>query len=179
MGTWFACTMFAGEVLFQASTDNLFPKFLQKENSKKAPTSALLMSNIFVQIFLFSLIINQSAYNFMAVLASSTMLVTYLLITLAQIKLPGQGKKKTGKIILGILASAYLIFAIYASGLDYILLTSLLFAPSILIFMYAQKEQNMKKIFTNKELIYVIILVILGIISIMLIANGTIDITTM
>ncbi|MCZ0718109.1 basic amino acid/polyamine antiporter [Aerococcus kribbianus] len=178
IGTWFACTMFAGEILYQGTKDSIFPKFLAKENKYGAPVNALLVSDILVQIFFFSLLINASAYNFTAILASSTMLVTYLFISMAQVKLPGevsQGKNIT----LGIVSSLYMVFAIWASGMDYILLTSLLFAPFIALYVVAQREAGNKKVFTKPEWIGVIILILLAFLSIFAIFTGTIDITQM
>lgn len=180
IGAWFACTMFAGEILFQGATDAIFPKFFAKENKHKAPTTALLVSNGLVQFFFLSLLINSSAYNFMAMLASSTMLVPYFFVSLSQFKLSLKWEKSffNKNVILGLIASIYMGYCLYASGFEYIFVTTLLFAPGIFLFIKARKE-NQKKVFTSVEKMAAITVGALAIIALVLIFMGTIDVTSM
>lgn len=178
-GAWFACTMFSGEVVYQAAREEVFPKIFLGENENGAPAKSLLITNILVQIFFLSLLINKSAYNFMALLASSTMLVPYFFVSLSQVKLAYKwGKGMNGQVILGIMASLYMGFCILATGWQYFLVTSLLFAPGMLIFYHARRQRQ-EEVFTKAEKIAAILLILLAILSIVLIAIGWINIRTL
>ena len=180
VGCWFACTMLSGEILYQGAKDGIFPHIFARQNKDEAPTQALFISNAFVQVFLLSLLINKSAYNFMAVLASSTMLVPYFFVSLSQMKLSygWAGKKIDKNVMIGALSSIYMAYCMYASGFDYILLTALIFAPSILLYMYSRKEEH-QKAFNRYEKISVAVVVACSILAMVLLYTGTIDITTM
>ncbi|MBO0476054.1 amino acid permease [Vagococcus sp. DIV0080] len=179
-GAWFACTMFAGEILFQGAKDHIFPKFLSKENKNGAPVSGLLISNILVQFFFLSLLINSSAYNFMALLASSTMLIPYFFVSLSQLRLSWkwENKKITRNVILGAISSIYMGYCLYASGFEYLFVTSLLFAPGLLLFIKARKEGD-KLLFTKVEKVFAILLTVSALAAVVLIILGNIDISSM
>lgn len=179
-GAWFACTMFAGEILFQGAKDHIFPKFLSKENKNGAPVSGLLISNILVQFFFLSLLINSSAYNFMALLASSTMLIPYFFVSLSQLRLSWkwENKKITRNVILGAISSIYMGYCLYASGFEYLFVTSLLFAPGLLLFIKARKEGD-KLLFTKVEKVFAILLTGSALAAVVLIILGNIDISSM
>ncbi|MGY3725192.1 arginine:ornithine antiporter, APA family [Granulicatella balaenopterae] len=180
IGAWFACTMLSGEILFQAAKDAIFPKYFLKENKFNAPSNALFMSNALIQFFFLSLLVNKSAYNFTALLASNTMLVPYFLVSLSQIKLSWKwdGRRISKNVILGVIASVYMGYCMIASGFEYIFATTLLFGPGVLLYIFARKESD-KPVFNKWELIGAIMIVILAIISLVCIINGTIDIANM
>lgn len=179
IGAWFACTMFSGEILYQTAKEKIFPKVFAKVNKHDAPTNALLLSDGLVQFFFFSLLINKSAYNLMALLASSTMLVPYFFVSISYCKLNWQDNRKiNGQMFLGIITSLYMGLVLYMSGFDYLLVTTLLFTPGILVFIWARKE-NKLPVFTKGEKIGATLLTICGILCIVFIATGTIDVVNM
>ncbi|CAM3825934.1 arginine-ornithine antiporter [Mesobacillus zeae] len=181
IGCWLATTMYAGEVPYQASQTKNFPKFFSKVNEHGAPTSALLVTNILIQIFLFSFLINDSAYNFMYSLSSSAILLPYALIAFFQVKLSLQEEKGTENriknIVLGLIASIFILWVTYASGMEYILLTMMLFAAGLFVFIWVQKE-NGRKIFAKQEWIFAAIILALFLLCIYQIATGAIDLQT-
>ncbi|MGB7459722.1 MAG: arginine-ornithine antiporter, partial [Carnobacterium jeotgali] len=61
---------------------------------------------------------------------------------------------------------------------DYLLLTMLLYAPGIIIYAWVQKE-NKEKLFTKSEWIAAAVVVVLFLIAIVQISNGSIDISNM
>ena len=87
-------------------------------------------------------------------------------------------KRRNQNIFIGIVASIYAIWLIYAGGVDYLLLTMLLYAPGIIIYAWVQKE-NKEKIFTKSEWIAAAVIVLLFILAVIQIANGSIDISNM
>ena len=171
--------MFAGEILFQSAKDGVFPKVFAVENAHKAPANALLLSNGLVQFFLLSLLINQSAYNFMALLASSTMLIPYFFVAMAQFKLSRQWAQGrwTRDVWLGLLAAVYLAYCMVATGWAYILLTSLLLAPGMVLYVVSRKQAG-QAVFTPVEKIGAVAMVVLAIVTVVCLLTGAIDLAT-
>lgn len=180
IGAWFACTMFAGEILYQGAKEDIFPKVFAKENENQAPVNALRLSNGLVQFFFFSLLINASAYNFMALLASSTMLVPYFLVSLSQVKLSWEWDHHhvSKNVVLGIISSIYMAYCVFASGFEYILVTTLLFAPGIILYVISRKQAN-KPLFNKAEGVAAISIIMLAVLSLVLMFMGIIDVTVM
>lgn len=61
---------------------------------------------------------------------------------------------RTTNIVIGLIASIYACWLVYAAGMKYLLLTTLLFAPGIAFFYVMQKNDNhQSKIFSKQELL--------------------------
>jgi len=103
---------------------------------------------------LLTFVVSDQAYNFAFSLASSAILIPYALSAFYQFKysLQSEEKDRTKNIIIGLVASIYGVWLVYAAGLDYLLLTMTLYAPGIFIFYNVQKQTNPKQIFTRVEL---------------------------
>lgn len=182
LGAWLAWTMFAAELPFQAAKQGSFPKLFAKENKNGAPINSLIFTNVLIQIFLFTFLISSAAYKFAFSLASSAILIPYVFTGFYQLKYSLQEKigtpRRTQNITIGILASIYGVWLVYAGGIDFFLLTMLLFAPGIFIYAWVQKE-NKEKIFTKGEWICAGVIVLLFLFCIYQIATGTIDVTNL
>ncbi|WP_042354124.1 basic amino acid/polyamine antiporter [Bacillus rubiinfantis] len=182
LGCWLATTMYTGEVPYRAAQTKNFPQLFTKINAHGAPTNALLVTNLLIQIFLFSFLINDSAYNFMYSLSASAILLPYGLVAFYQLKYSlGEAagtKHKVTNIILGIVSSVFVIWVTFASGIEYFLLTMFIFAAGFFVFVWVQKE-NQRKLFATKiDWTFAIIVLILFIICIIEIATGAIDLRT-
>ena len=179
MGCWFGCCLFAGEILDVAAKHEIVPKFFGVENTVGQPTNSLLVSTIIQQAFFITIIINESIYNVMALFASSTMLVPYFTVSLTMIKKSirfDNGFKLNA--LLGCISTIAMGYLMYSTGWKYIIITALLFAPCMIVYYLARKENN-KKFLTNIEKIIALVIVALAIVSLVLIFNGTIDLSTM
>jgi arginine:ornithine antiporter/lysine permease len=55
-------------------------------------------------------------------------------------------------VAIGFIASIYGVWLVYAAGLDYLLLTSILYAPGIYIYRRVQKEHAEGTFLTKKEI---------------------------
>lgn len=179
LGAWLSWTMFAAEVPAEAAKDDSFPKAFAKVNKNGAPINSLLFTNILIQIFLFTFLISDCAYNFAYSLATSAILIPYALTAFYQLKYSWQEpigtQGRTKNIIIGIFASIYSVWLIYAGGIPYFLLTMLLFCPGILIYAWIQKE-NHQKLFKPYEWIIAIVIILLFLLCIYQIATGKINI---
>lgn len=174
-GAWLAWTLFAAELPYQAAKKKAFPAYFAKLNDKGVPHVSLLITTVLIQAFLLLFLTDIQAYDYMYSLATSAILLPYAFTAFYQLKLslkeaPGT-PKRIWNIIVGAVASIYAVWLVYAAGLDYLLLTVLLYAPAIVIYILMQVK-NREKIFTAKEMGAVAVLVGLFVFCIYRIATG-------
>ena len=167
LGAWLGWTLLAGELPFIVAKDGLFPKWFAKENKNGAPMNALFITNVLVQIFLISMLFTKSAYHFAFSLAASAILYPYMFSAFYQVKYTIEYKLTATpkQWIIGILASIYAIWLVYASGIDYLLLTMLLYIPGIIVYVVVQK--NNQKRLTQFDYIFFGLIVILALIGLL------------
>ncbi|MCM3735815.1 arginine-ornithine antiporter [Bacillus cytotoxicus] len=174
LGAWLGWTLLASEIPYLAAKDGVFPKWFGKENKNKAPANALWLTNGLIQVFLLTFVVSDQAYHFAFSLASSAILIPYAFSAFYQFKYSLQSgeKDRTRNIVIGLVASMYGVWLIYAAGLNYLLLTMTLYAPGIFIFYKVQKQTNPKQIFTRVELISSIVIGISALFAIYQLATG-------
>lgn len=150
------------------------PKWFAKENKAGVPINSLIFSNGITQLFLLFLLIPQlqKAYSITYTLATTSILIPYLLSALYGFKVSSQEKGSIKDIIISITAIVYALYVIYAVGLKYLALTAILYAIGGIPFYVTKKEKNEK--FTRTELTELFSIVILGIIMTILLLTGKI-----
>ncbi len=183
-GATFTYTILASEAAYQPATQGCFPKFFAKENSKNAPAGALVISNLIIQLFLIIVLFNESTYQVFYTLSASMIMVPYLLSSMYYMKIVF---KKEGKIselnqgelmlqkVIAIMGTVYGAWLLYASGIVYILITAILYAPGTLIYMWSKKEKGEKAFGNNKDVVIFAIIAVMFVTSIVMIANGAIS----
>ncbi|RFA34797.1 arginine-ornithine antiporter [Virgibacillus dokdonensis] len=182
MGAWLGWTLFAAELPYVTAKDKVFPKWLEKENKNHAPVNSLWLTNGLIQLFLITLLFSEAAYNFMFSLATSAILIPYMLSAFYQVKLTmtGEGyevgEKRTKEKVIGFIASIYALWLVYAAGISYLLLTMLLYAPGIILYKRALKENGIQKQDTKVEKSLMIAFVVLAVIAIGGLVTGRITI---
>ncbi|MCH4403206.1 arginine-ornithine antiporter [Staphylococcus haemolyticus] len=176
LGAWLGWTLLAGELPFIVAKDGLFPKWFAKENKNKAPINALLITNILVQIFLISMLFTDSAYQFAFSLASSAILIPYMFSAFYQLKytIEHKGHATVKQWAIGIIASIYAIWLVYAAGIDYLLLTMLLYIPGLFVYRFVQRNNH--KPLTKGDYILFAVIIILAIIGIIRLAMGSVSV---
>ena len=176
LGAWLGWTLLAGELPLIVAKDGLFPKWFAKENKNKAPINALLITNILVQIFLISMLFTDSAYQFAFSLASSAILIPYMFSAFYQLKytIEHKGHATVKQWAIGIIASIYAIWLVYAAGIDYLLLTMLLYIPGLFVYRFVQRNNH--KPLTKGDYILFAVIIILAIIGIIRLAMGSVSV---
>lgn len=177
IGAWLAWTMFAGQLPYEAAKTGTFPRWFAKENKNGAPVNSLLFTNVLVEIFMFSFLITASAYNFFYSIASAAILVPYAFSAFYQLKFSMAEDKGTKghafNIGIGIFASIYALWLLYATGKDMLLLMMILFAAGIPVYVYLQKkESKAEKVFGPVELGVAIVSLVLGLYAIFEVVTG-------
>ena len=143
-GAWLDWTLLCVQLPLDCARDESMPRFLGKNNKNDAPVNALWLSNGLIQVVLLSSLFFHQGYLTLAKLATSCILVPYLLCALYALKSRHKGK------IFALIASIYAVWLVYAAGLYYLLLSTVLYALGIIFYVWARK-QHRQVIFTGKE----------------------------
>ena len=165
-GALLSWTLLCAEILFSSASDHTMPKFLKKENKNNVPANALWLSNGLIQIFLIITLFNSSTYLSLLLLATSMILIPYfwssayaLKLTLSGETYEGQQRERNKDFIFALISTLYAIWLVYAAGINYLLLSALLYAPGAILFAKAKREVN-QQVFTKVERIVFIFVVI-------------------
>ena len=168
-GAMFSYTIVTADSAFAPARSGSFPRFLAKENSKKAPVSALLLTSAVVQVLLIIVYFQSSTYQAMYTLATSAIMIPFVLSALYCLKTTVQDSKlgrnhvgfKTW--LISVIGTVYGFWMLYATGLDNILISALMFAPGILFYSWS-RIQNRQKIFESAADIGAFIVIIAALI---------------
>ena len=97
-----------------------------------------------VQLFLIWTYFNASTYTNLILLASSLILLPYLLSALYQVRVALQGGPGVSPIdmVVGALGTLYGLWLLYAAGLVYLLYTSIFYLVGVPFFLVARREQK-------------------------------------
>ncbi|VEI46553.1 putative arginine/ornithine antiporter [Actinobacillus equuli] len=97
-----------------------------------------------VQFCLFLVLLTGKSYNALLLISTSMILVPYFLIGAYLLKLSFQQNSAWYIKLTGFIASIYGLWIVYAAGLDYLLLSVLLYAPGIGLFLYSRYQHQGK-----------------------------------
>ena len=159
LGALLAWQMLATNILYVAALDNTLPKIFSQHNKAAIPHMSLLFSSITLQVFILCAYFTGAIYINMIQIATSLILIPYLLTTIFALKLMFYtGKIHFYDIFKGSVALLYAVWLIYAGGIKYLAISSIMYFLGIFIFIWARRENN-KKIFNNlfELLVFVII----------------------
>ena len=166
LGGLLAWTLLCGEILFAGARDQSMPSFLKQENAKQVPSNALWLSNGLIQLFLIITLFNQATYLKLLYLATSMILVPYfwsaaygVLVSWRSESYERQSGARNTDLLIALVALLYSAWLIYAGGIQYLLLSALLYAPGALFFAKAKRELG-QPVFTPLErLIFIAVLI--------------------
>jgi len=183
-GAMYNYTLLCAECCYMPAKDGTFPKALAKTNKHGAPIASLIFTMGVVQLFLIITLVWSAGYYAMLSISASMIMFPYFVSALYSVKVTSKGENiwaqesKGSKIffmIVTIFASIYGIWMLYAAGLEYALITALLYAPGVIIHIVARKQRGLKAFDNIFEIGLFIVILIAFLSSIVLIANGTIS----
>ncbi len=180
---WIAWTILVAELPYEGAKTGVFPKFLAKTNRFHAPAPSLWVSTAMMQIALFSVLFVQDAWIFLVSVAGVMLLPPYLSSTayLWRYALTAQGQKYFGAqrrtaLFTGVLGSLYAAWLLYAAGPRFVLLSTLLFALGLPVYIWARKQQTTKQsLLTRLEMGIVAALIGAASLAAFLLMTGKID----
>jgi arginine:ornithine antiporter/lysine permease len=182
LGAYLAWTLMAAEVLFVAAKDKDMPRFLQRVNNAEAPTSALVMSTVLIQVVLFVTLTSENAFDFTLNLTSALTLIPFVLaagyacrLVITNDTYATRPEGRTRDFVVALVATIYTLFLLYAAGPKYILFSFIIYAPGTILFVITRREQG-RQLFSRSELIILAVSVVGAVVGIIALAAGWITI---
>ncbi|WP_327091406.1 basic amino acid/polyamine antiporter [Nonomuraea sp. NBC_01738] len=170
LGAYLAWTLMAAEVLFVAAGDNDMPRFLKAENSHGAPSAALVLTSVLISAVLVVTLFSEDAFTFTLKLCSSLSLIPYLLAAGYAAKI-----SKGRDLLVAALAVLYTAFLIFAAGLEFLLLSCIIYAPGTALFVITRRELG-RRVFSPVELALFAVVVAGAVIGVIGLVTGWITI---
>ena len=169
-GALLSWTLLCAEIIFSSAKDHTMPEFLRKENVNHVPVNALWLSNGLIQLFLIITLFNDATYLKLLYLATSMILVPYFWSSAYAVLLAVRGEtyendagQRNKDLLIALISTIYAVWLVYAAGVQYLLLSALLYAPGAILFAKAKRELG-QAVFTNIEkVIFVVVLIGAGI----------------
>ena len=137
-GAYLSWTIMAAEVPLVAAQHGAFPRGLSRQNARGAPSASLWLTNGCVQVCLILIWLTGSDYNTLLTIASEMILVPYLLVGAYLFKVARE-LNKPGAMMVALGASVYGVWLLYASGPMHLLLSVVLYAPGMVLFLFARR----------------------------------------
>jgi arginine:ornithine antiporter/lysine permease len=179
-GAFLSWTLLAAEIPLAAAKDGTMPAFFARESDKGVPWTSLLITNLLVQAFLLVTLFAQSTYQALFSIASAAILVPYILsgAYVAKLAITGeayrQDESRLGPLVVGLVATLYGLWLVYAAGLGYLFMCAVLYAPGI-IFYIAARLQNGQRAFRPVEAVLAVALAAVGILAAYEMWTGTVS----
>lgn len=178
LGAYLAWSLMAAEVLYVAAADRDMPRFLARKGAGDVPTSALLMSTCLVQTMLLVSKLSADALNLALDLTAALSLLPFLLAAGYALRLalrrpdPAATRRlRRRDVVVAALATAYTAFLLVAAGLDLLLIASLVYAPSTVLFAMTRREQG-RRVFSPAELVLFALSVLGAVAAVVALATG-------
>ena len=186
--SWLAFTIMICQIPYAAAVDGTFPQIFKQENSNQAPSVSLWITSLIMQIAMIFVLFANNAWNTMLSITAVMILPPYLACTLFLWKICTNGSfpehlglHRGFALLCGIAGSIYALWMIYAAGLQYLLAAFCFMVLGIPVFIWARKsamendpQQEDSCIFTRKELLAVILMLITAGIAIIAMATDKI-----
>ncbi|MGK9171884.1 amino acid permease [Yokenella regensburgei] len=146
-GAYLSWTIMAAEVPLLAATHQAFPRIFTRQNKNSAPAASLWLTNISVQICLVLIWLTGSDYNTLLTIASEMILVPYFLVGAFLFRIARRPLHRA----VSVGACLYGLWLLYASGPLHLLLSVVLYAPGLLVFMYARRTHEISSPLKGRE----------------------------
>ena len=140
LASYMSWTMFSSEIPYQAAKYHTFPKILNKSNENGTPIGGLWLTNITIQLSLLLVLFTGKGYSVLIQISTAMILVPYFLVGSYLFKVAIQQKAAWYIKLTGFMASIYGLWIVYAAGLDYLLLSVILYVPGIAVFLYSRYQ---------------------------------------
>ncbi|HXT80850.1 MAG TPA: arginine-ornithine antiporter [Acetobacteraceae bacterium] len=180
-GAFLSWTLLCAEIPYTCGKDGTFPRWFARDNAAGSPANALWVTNGLIQVFLIISLFSHSAYEFFYSIASVAILPPYVFSGAYALKLALSGESyehaangRNKDAIVGLVATVYGLWLVYAAGLQFLLMTAILFAPGILVYLVARREAQ-RSWFTPVDGVIAAVIVALAVVSICLLTTGKIS----
>lgn len=170
LGGWVAWTMVVAQVPYEAAKVKIMPKMFLRTNRNGAPTFGLFASSIVMELFLLLVAMADNVY--MASLHITGLMILPCYLFTAMFLWKTADRKST--LILGILATLFCFWMIYAGGLKAMFMTSVFYLCGVWFYIIGRRENGvpMRRVFSKGEKITLCVLTLSSIVTLIMLASG-------
>ena len=166
-GALLGWTILAADCPYSAAQQGVFTKAFARSNAKGSPTFSLFLTNGIVQFFLIVSFFSDSAYQVFYYMSATMIMVPYLLSALYYLKVVVLSSRSgipqnLSAWLFAIVGTVYGVWMLYSSGVDQLLISTVLYAPGIIVFALGKRERDEKVFSRSYELILALGLVALA-----------------
>jgi len=158
-GAYLSWTIMAAEVPMIAAQHGAFPRILRQQNRRGAPAASLWLTNVSVQLCLILIWLTGADYNMLLTIASEMILVPYFLVGAYLFKLAYR-RQQPAVTAVAIGACIYGLWLLYASGPLHLLLSVVLYAPGMLLFLFARRNGQHQSVLKPAEKAAMVVLML-------------------
>lgn len=151
LASYISWIIYAVEVPYSAARNNAFPKLFNQTNTAGIPKASLWLTSLTVQGCLLLIMYTGDGYNALIRIATSMILVPYLLVGLYFTRLSFERGLSWLIKGLAIVASIYGAWLLYAADIKGLLLSILLYAPGLGLYLYSRRQAKHRIALTNVE----------------------------
>lgn len=181
LGAILAWVLLCAEIFREPSNEAILPQWVGRLNKNGTPSGAMWLTTVAMQLILIWTLFNESGYTALIILASSLILLPYLWSALFQLinAIKGEGyeggKGSASDILVGVIATVYGLWLVYAGGLGYLLIAAIFYLIGTPLYIWARKEAK-AKMFSTVDLIVLIIVALAAVAGVILLAMGVITV---
>lgn len=142
LASYLSWILYSVEVPYIAAQNGAFPKMFAKQNENETSVASLTLTSLTVQLCLFLILLTGEGYNALVLVSTSMILIPYFLVGAYLTKvafLEGSNWKVKA---IGIGASVYGLWLVYAAGIDSLVLSTVLYIPGLLVFFYSRSKKR-------------------------------------
>ncbi|QEY24006.1 basic amino acid/polyamine antiporter [Neisseria animalis] len=163
LSSYLSWTLYATEIPHLGAKNGAFPASFVKLNKNEVPHGSLLFTTLTVQLCLFLVWQTGNSYEALLLISTSMILIPYFLIGAYLLKLSFERKLPLKYKLVGLIATAYALWIVYAAGTEYLLFSVLLYLPGVLLFLYSQRKHHGSWRFNTYEKVILAVLAVLAV----------------
>jgi arginine:ornithine antiporter/lysine permease len=177
LGAMLSWVLLTIEIPYVAAKDGMFPRSFASENNRNTPVVSLWWTSVLTQIFVLLVHFSSSTYEVVYSMASVAVLIPYLLSALYQLKLVKtgetykEGKNRGRDLMIGVLATLYSGWLLYAAGLKYLLMVSALYLIGFFLYVRVQVV-NKRKLISGWDWLVALLILVSGSVAVVMMATG-------
>lgn len=142
LASYLSWIMYSAEVPCTAAQHGAFPRFFASQNEQGTSPASLMLTSVTVQLCLVLIMWTGESYNTLVLISTSMILIPYFLVGAYLVKIAFQQSASWSIKAIGIGASLYGLWLIYAAGLNALALSTLLYIPGLMVFYYSRRKHR-------------------------------------
>ena len=167
LSSYLSWTLYATEIPHLGAKNGAFPASFLQLNRNEVPHKSLLFTTLTVQLCLFLVWQTGNSYEALLLISTSMILIPYFLIGAFLLKLSFTQNLALKYKLIGLIATLYALWIVYAAGVEYLLFSVLLYLPGVLLFLYSQRKHHGGWRFSRSDKIILLVLALLAVPAVM------------